>query len=151
MNNFQQQKNMILPASENDAHIRQIELFSLICSVTVDYASSVCSLREGNFDFYVQSLAHIIQWMFVLYHTHYSRWVFSISVAERVCRWTSYAEFRAGKIVVHKTSDTFWGIAIDRCDEQDNGAVKASNGVVGPGENPAALRGRTVASPEVAR
>ena len=60
-----------------------------------------------------------------------------------------YAEFRAGKFVVHKTSDT--GMDIDRCHEQDNGAGRASNGAVGLSENPAALRGRTVASPEVAR
>ncbi len=61
-----------------------------------------------------------------------------------------YAEVRAGKCVVHKTSDNFSGMASDRCHEQDNGAVKASNGAVGLSENPAASRGRTVASPEVA-
>ena len=63
-----------------------------------------------------------------------------------------YAEFRAGKFVVHKTIDNFFsGLAIDRCHEQDNGAVKAPNGVVRLGENPAALRGRTVASHKVSR
>ena len=62
-----------------------------------------------------------------------------------------YAEFRAGKFVVHKTSDTFSGMDTDRCHEQDNGVVKASNGAVGLSKNSAALKGRTVASPEVAR
>ena len=62
-----------------------------------------------------------------------------------------HAEFRGGKFVVHKTSENFSGMSIDRCHEQDNGAVNASNGAVGLSENPEALRGRTVACPEVAR
>ena len=33
------------------------------------------SIREGNFDLYVESLAKIIPWMFALDHTHYSRWL----------------------------------------------------------------------------
>ena len=36
------------------------------------------------------------------------------------------------------------GMFIDRCHEQDNGAVKASDGAVGLTANPAAFRGRTV-------
>ena len=55
------------------------------------------------------------------------------------------------KLLCQKQSQLFSGNAIDRCHEQDNGAVKAPNGVVGLGENPAALRGRTVASHEVSR
>ena len=62
-----------------------------------------------------------------------------------------HAEFRAGKCVVHITNDNFSGMAIDRCHEQDNGAVQASDGAVGLSANPAALRGRTVTGPEVAR
>ena len=52
---------------------------------------------------------------------------------------------------MHNTSDNFSRMAIDRCHEQDNGAVKASNGAVGLSEHSTALRGRTVASPEVTR
>jgi len=32
------------------------------------------SLREGNFELYVESLTQIMPWMFALDHTHYSRW-----------------------------------------------------------------------------
>ena len=52
---------------------------------------------------------------------------------------------------MHKTSNNFSGMVIDRCREQDNGAVKASDGAVGLSANPAALRGRTVTGPEVPR
>ena len=54
-----------------------------------------------------------------------------------------HAESRAGKFVVHKTSDNVSGTAI-------NGTVKASNGAVGLSENSAALRDRTGAISEVA-
>ena len=33
------------------------------------------SLREGNFQLYVESLTQIMPWMFSLDHTHYSRWL----------------------------------------------------------------------------
>ena len=35
----------------------------------------VRSLREGNFQLYIESLTAIIPWMFALDHTHYSRWL----------------------------------------------------------------------------
>ena len=33
------------------------------------------SIRESNFDMYVESLAEIVTWFFALDHTHYSRWL----------------------------------------------------------------------------
>ena len=35
----------------------------------------VRSIREGNFQLYVESLAKITPWMFALDHVHYSRWL----------------------------------------------------------------------------
>ena len=43
----------------------------------------VRSLREGHFDLYVQSLAHITPWTFPLDHTHYSRWL-SVHIRDMV-------------------------------------------------------------------
>ena len=99
---------------------------------------------------YVQSLAQIVLWMCALYQTNYSRWL-SVHIRDMTSLPVTNirTEFRAGKFVVHKTSDNFSRMAIDRCHEQDNGAVKASNGAVGLSELPTALRGRTVASPGV--
>ena len=114
----------------------------------------VRSLREGNFDLYAQSLAHIVPWMFALDHTHYSRWL-SVHIRDMTSLSVNHpnihAEFRAGKFVVHKTRNKFSAMAIDQCHEQNNGAVKGSGGVVGLTANPAALRRWTVAGPEVAR
>ena len=35
----------------------------------------VTSLREGNFQLYLESLTKIVPWMFALDHTHYARWL----------------------------------------------------------------------------
>ena len=114
----------------------------------------VTSLREGNFDLYVQSLAQIVPWMFELDHTHYSRWL-SVHIRDMTSLSVNHpnihAEFRAGQFVVHKTRNKFSAMAIDQCHEQNNGAVKGSGGAVGLTANPAALRRWTVAGPEVAR
>ena len=113
----------------------------------------VRSLREGNFDLYVQSLAQIVPWMFALDHTHYSRWL-SVHIRDMMSLSVNHpnihAEFRAGKFVVHKTRNKFSAMAIVQCHEQNNGAVKGSGGAVGLTGNPAALRRWTVAGPEVA-
>jgi len=60
-------------------------------------------------------------------------------------------EFKAGKFVVHKTSNKFSAMAIDQCHEQNNATVKGSGGAVGLTENPGALRRWMVAGPEIAR
>ncbi|MES9880445.1 MAG: hypothetical protein ABW185_06130, partial [Sedimenticola sp.] len=114
----------------------------------------VRSLREANFDLYVQSLAHITPWMFALDHTHYARWL-SVHIRDMMILSVKHPnileEFRAGNFVVHKTSNRFSAMAIDQCHEQNNARVKGSGGAVGLTENPAALRRWTVAGPEVAR
>ena len=113
----------------------------------------VRSLREGNFDLYVQSLAHIVPWMFALDHTHYSRWL-SVHIRDMTSLSVNHPNihaFRAGKCVVHKTRNKFSAMAIVQCHEQNNGAVKGSGGAVGLTGNPAALRRWTVAGPGVAR
>ena len=86
----------------------------------------VIPLLEGNLT-YVQPMALTIQWMFVLYHTHYYRWL-SVHIRDMmslpVNHLNIHAEFRAGKCLVHKTSNICSAMAIARCHEQNNGAVK---------------------------
>ena len=129
-------------------------LTNIVLSLEIMLLMYVRSLREGNFDLYVQSLAHIVPWMFALDHTHYSRWL-SVHIRDltslSVNHPNIHAEFRAGKFVVHKTRNIFSAMAIGQCHEQNNGAVKGSGGVVGLIANPAALRRWTVTGSEVAR
>ena len=76
----------------------------------------VCYIQEGNFDLYLQSLAQIMQWMSVLYQTHYSRWL-SVHIRDTMSLSVNHpnirAEFCAGKIVAHKTSHKFSAMVID--------------------------------------
>lgn len=98
------------------------------------------SLREGNFQLYVETLTQILPWMFALDHTHYSRWL-SVHVRDMMVLPEKHPEeFHAGKFVVHKTSNKFSAMPIDHCHEQNNALVKGSGGAVGLTENPGALQ-----------
>lgn len=87
------------------------------------------SLREGNFQLYVETLTQLLPWMFALDHTHYSRWL-SVHVCNMMVLSDKHpailAEFCAGKFVVHKTMHKFSTMAIDQCHEQNNALIKGS-------------------------
>ncbi|KAJ8380702.1 hypothetical protein SKAU_G00014800 [Synaphobranchus kaupii] len=112
------------------------------------------SLREGNFQLYMETLTQLLPWMFALDHTHYSRWL-SVHVRDMMVLSDKHPaileEFRAGKFVVHKTSHKFSAMAIDHCHEQNNALIKGSGGAVSLTENPGALHRWMVAGPEIAR
>ena len=112
------------------------------------------SIREGNFQLYVESLTQIMPWMFALDHTHYSRWL-SVHIRDMMTLADRHpavlAEFMSGHFVVHKTSNQFSAMALDQCHEQNNAMVKGSGGAIGLTGNPGALRRWMVAGPEIAR
>ena len=112
------------------------------------------SIREGNFDMYVESLAEIVTWFFALDHTHYSRWL-SVHIRDMMMLSEKQpgvlAEFKAGKFVIYKTSNKFFAMAICQCHEQNNALVKGSRGAIGLTGNPGALRRWAVAGPEIVR
>ncbi len=112
------------------------------------------SLREGNFQLYVESLAKIVPWMFVLNHTHYSKWL-PVHIRDMMQLSDKHpailAEFEVGKFTVNKTRNKFSAIALDHCHEQNNVIVKQSGGAIGLTTNSSALRRWMVAGPEVAR
>ena len=113
------------------------------------------SLREGNFQLYLESLTKIVPWMFALDHTHYSRWL-PVHIRDMSLLSEKHpailAEFRAGKFVVHKTRNKFSAMAIDQCHEQNNANMKESaGGAIGLMTNPGTLRRWMVAGPEVSR
>ena len=97
------------------------------------------SIREGNFDMYVESLAEIVTWFFALDHTHYLRWL-SVHIRDMMMLSEEQTgvleEFKAGKFVIYKTSNKFSAMAIDQCHEQNNALVKGSGGAIGLTGNP---------------
>ena len=88
--------------------------------------------------------------MFVLDHTHYSRWL-PIHIWDMTLLSENHPgisdEFCAGKFVVHRTSNEFSAMAIDLCHEQNNAVIKESGGTVGLMTNPGALRRWMMAGP----
>ncbi|XP_041473700.1 uncharacterized protein LOC121422610 [Lytechinus variegatus] len=114
------------------------------------------SLREGNFDLYVQSLTQLMPWIFALHvdHTNYARCL-SVHIRDMMNLADKHpdvlAEFRSGKFVVHKTRNNFSAMAIDQYHEQNNALVKGCGGAIGLTGNPGALRRWMVAGPEIAR
>ena len=74
------------------------------------------SIRQGNFDGYVESLAEIATWFFAMDHTHYSRWL-SVHISDIMMlseKQTGVpAKFKAGKLVIYKTGNKFFAMEID--------------------------------------
>ena len=112
------------------------------------------SIRDENFQIYVESLAQIMPWMFALDHTNYSRWL-SVHIGDMLTLRNKHpdvlAEFQSGNFVVHKTSNKFSAMAVDQCHKQNNAMVKGSGGAIGLTGNARALRHWMVAGSEIAR
>ena len=112
------------------------------------------SIREGNFQLYMESLTAIVPWMFALDHTHYSRWL-SVHIRDMVSLKEKhpaiFTESCAGNFSVNKTGNKFSAMALDQRHEQNNATVKESGGAIGLLTNPSALRSWMVAGPEIAR
>ena len=113
----------------------------------------VRSIREGNFQRYVESISKITPWMFALDHVHYSRWWLPVHIHDMMALSEKHpeiaTEFHAGKFVIHKTSNNFSAMAVDQCHEQNNATVKESGGAIGLTTDPSALRRWMVVGPEV--
>jgi len=115
----------------------------------------VRSIRQADFDLYVQSLSQLVPWFFALNYQHYARWA-SVHLRDMITIDSLHPaiakEFRAGKFTANKRrSKPFSAIGLDHAHEQLNARVKGVGGAVGLTENADALRRWMVAGPEVAR
>ena len=132
----------------------QFDYWLKTLSLEITLLLFVRSIREGNFQLYLESLTKIVPWMFALDHIHYSRWL-PVHIRDMMLLSQKHpailAEFHAGKFVVHKTCNNFSAMAIDQCHEQNNAVIKESGGAIGLMTDPGALRRWMVAGPEVAR
>ena len=129
----------------------QLDYWMKTLSIELLLLVFIRSIREDNFDKHAESLAEIVTWFFALDHTHYSRWL-SVHIRDMTMlsekQLGVLAEFKAGKFVIHKTSNKFSAMAIDQRHEQNNALVKGSGGAIGLTGNPGAQRRWTVAGPE---
>ena len=114
----------------------------------------VRSIREGNFELYKDSLSILIPWFFALDHPNYARWL-PVHLRDMMTLHSTapdiFTEFEKGHFVVHKTHNTFSGIAIDHAHEQNNKLVNGNGGAVGLTEDASQLLRWMVSGPEMAR
>ena len=96
----------------------------------------------------------LIPWFSALDHPNYARWL-PVHVRDMMTLHSTapdiFTEFEKGHFVVHKTHNTFSGIAIDHAHEQNNKLVKGDGGAVGLTENASQLLRWMVSGPEMAR
>ena len=81
------------------------------------------SLREGNFQLYVECLTQIMPWMFALDHMHYSRWL-PVHIRDMTTLTENHpdilAEFKSGNFVVHKASHRLLLLPMLGCQRNQN-------------------------------
>jgi len=132
----------------------QFQYWSLALALEVCILTFVRSLREADFDMYLDALWELLPWFFALDHTHYARWI-PVHLRDMLGLHRTHhevlEEFRAGMFTVQKTKRIFSSIATDQAHEQNNACIKGDGGAVGLMDNPNALQRWMVAGPEVAR
>ena len=119
------------------------KFWSLILNLESMLLTFVHSIRDGNFDMYVETLKKMVPWFFIFNHPHYSRWlpVHLRDLEELATKSPAlYEEFKKGNFVMRKTDNPFSALAIDQAHEQHNADMKDFGGVIGLTQDPAALR-----------
>jgi len=114
----------------------------------------VRSLRDRNFQLYVNSLRALVPWFFALDHTHYARWT-PIHIRDMVSLAELHpsvaAQFELGNFTIQKTKRPFSAISVDHAHEQANKLIKEEGGAIGLTESEQALRRWMIAGPEICR
>lgn len=140
--------------TQKSQEIPQFQFWYTTLQLELVILSYVRSLREGNFDLYLDSLTHLAPWYFSLDHTNYARWL-PIHIRDMALLKTMHpevsVEFRQGHFTVKKTSRSFSAIALDQAHEQNNASIKGDGGAVGLTQSPDGLRRWMVAGPEIVR
>ena len=141
--------------SEMSKERLQFLFWFTIFRLQLDVLMFLRSIREANFELYINSLSNLVPWFFCsLNQYNYARW-FPVHLRDMLTLKDDYPliakEFSAGKFVVTKTERKFSGLALDHAHEQNNAIVKDDGGAVGLTGNPGALGRWAVAGPKMAR
>ena len=126
-----------------------------IFRLQLDVLMFLRSIREANFELYINSLSNLAPCFFCpLNQYNYATW-FPVHLRDMLTLKDDHPliakKFSAGKFVVTKTERKFSGLALDHAHEQNNAIVKDYCGAVGLTGNPGALRRWAVAGPKMAR
>ena len=111
---------------------KQFAFWSLVMDLEMLQCRFVRSLREGDFDLYVQVIDELCGWLFIFAQTHYSRWL-PIHVKDMVELEKKHLhvleEFRKGNFVVQKSEKKFSLIPKAHSHEQTTKLCKRASGV----------------------
>ena len=96
------------------------------------YLRFLRSIREGDFELYVQSLDEVTDWCHALDQTHYARWL-PVHLKDLVELATKHPlihqEFKSGKFVVQRSGRRFSLMGKDHSHEQSVKLIKSNTGV----------------------
>ena len=139
---------------ERVAAVPQFQFWFMALQLELLLLVFIRSIRQANFDLYIDTLSNMVPWFFALNHTNYARWI-PVHLRD-MCALQHKApnissQFETGMFTVYKTQRRFSAIAIDQAHEQNNAMVKGDGGAVGLTENASALRRWMVSGPEMAR
>ena len=87
----------------------------------------VRSIREGNFQLYIQTFYQLLGWYFALDRYNYARWAtvyyFDLASLHLTCP-DVFQEFMKGHFSFLKTKSAFSRMALDQLHEQNNKHIK---------------------------
>ena len=129
---------------------------SLVINLQIEILVFVCSIREGNFHLYVQSLRNLLKWFFALDHTNYARWltihVFDL-ISLPIIHPDVYQQMLKEFFSFTKTKRPFSRMALDQVHGQNNKIIKGVGGstsLLNTQDESALTRGETC-GPEIGR
>ena len=132
----------------------QFKYWSTVLQLQLIMLTFVRSLREGNFELYIESLQQLAPWFFLLDQTNYARWL-PVHIRDMMSLKQLHpdieAQFVAGNFTVSKSNKDFSSISIDQAHEQLNALIKGDGGAIGLTENESALTRWVIAGPEIMR
>ena len=105
--------------------------WSLVINPQTEILVFVCSIREGNFHLYLQSLRNLLKWFFALDHTNYARRL-TTHVLNPISLPTTcpdvYQQMLKGFFNFAKAKRPFSRMALDQVQEQSNKIAKGFGG-----------------------
>ena len=120
----------------------QFGYWLIIIRLEVLLLSFVRSLRQGNFELYIESPKKLDPWMFALDHINYARWL-PINLRDMLLLKHQHpgvcAAFQDGDFVVQPSNKPFSAISMYQAHEMNKKVVKGDGGIIGLTENKSAL------------
>ena len=107
--------------------------WKMILDFHIKFHVFIRSIREGNFDLYVESLRALIIWCFIMDKYNYSRWLI-VHIFELITTHVKHLKvqyiktLRKGFFSFQKSNKKFSRMALDQVYHQNNNVIKATGG-----------------------